>query len=194
MTLTDRLKSGIEEFVKRLTARYDYAGVHGYTVVAQNADFTLELKPDDPKIDPPLPKVPIKYDSPSNRVTVKAGATCNVMYTNKDPTRPFAFGFDPGEYELIEIGTDGQKIAQQGGLVLSGGKTAMVSFFSIEGLPLSLVQTPTQGAATVSIPGPFFVRFGSTVVPPSAIDPSGETGSTRLAGFIASGAKRGMVK
>jgi hypothetical protein len=121
MNLTDRLKDGLEEFIRRLVCKYDYSGVHGYTVVSQNSDFTLELRPDDPDNDPTLSNVPIKYDSPSNRVTVKPGATCNVMYTNKDPSRYFAFGFDPGDYDLIEIGTDGFPFARQGDLCMTAG-------------------------------------------------------------------------
>lgn len=194
MKLTDRLKSGLEEFVLRLVCKYDYSGVHGYTVVAQNGDFTLELKPDDPKTDPPLSNVPIKYDSPSNRVTVKAGATCNVMYTNKDPSRYFAFGFDPGDYELIEVGPDGRKVALQGSLVMSGGKTAMCAFFNAAGLPMSLVEAPTTGAATIAYPGPFLIRFGSVLNPPDSINPLNPLSSGRLSGFVASGATKAMAK
>jgi hypothetical protein len=194
MKLTDRLKEGLEEFVLRLVSKYDYSGVHGYTVVSQNSDGTLELKPDDADHDPPLSSVPIKYDSPSNRVTVKSGATCNVMYTNKDPSRYFAFGFDPGDYELVELGPEGRKIATQGSIVMSGGKTAMVAFFSAAGTPLSLVQTGTGGPGTVPIPGPFLVRFGSALNPPDPVDPLNPLQSGRLSGFIVSAAKKAMAK
>ena len=167
MKLSDRLKVGLEEFVLRLVSKYDYSGVHGYTVVAQNSDFTLELKPDDPKADPALSNVPIKYDSPSNRVTVKAGATCNVMYTNKDPSRYFAFGFDPGDYELIEIGQDGFPFARQGDLTISGG--------------LGVVATFVGGVLSGGVPYP--VVFG-TVANPTA----------GLPGYIMSGSSKGKCK
>jgi hypothetical protein len=168
MKLTDRFKSGLEEFVLRLVSKYDYSGVHGYTVVTQNGDFTLELKPDDPKTDPPLSNVPIKYDSPSNRVTVKAGATCNVMYTNKDPSRYFAFGFDPGDYELIEIGQDGFPFARQGDLVVCGGVGIVATF---------------AGAGVLTAGTPLPVVFGTVANPIAG-----------LPGYIMTGSSKGKCK
>jgi hypothetical protein len=162
MKLTDRFKASLEEFVLRLVCKYDYSGVHGYTVVAQNSDYTLELKPDDPNIDPPLSNVPIKYDSPSNRVTVKAGATCNVMYTNKDPSRYFAFGFDPGDYELVEIGTDGYPFARQGDLVQTAGTGGLIITLAGAGAGAG-TYTATIGTILNPIGGwPGYIMTGST--------------------------------
>jgi len=156
MILFDRFKASIAALIRELTAQYDYSGVHGYTVVSQNGDFTLELKPDDPEADPPLSGVVIKYDSPSNRVTVKAGVTCNVMFTNKDPSRPFAFGFDPGDYTLLEFGPDARKIARAGDLTLGGGIGCMA------------LLTPLPGNVSPSVlPGiPYLVSFGTLTNPP----------------------------
>ncbi len=176
MNLTDRFKAGIEAFVRRLMTRYDYSGVHGYTVVSQNSDFTLELKPDDPKNDPALSSVPIKYDSPSNRVTVEAGATCNVMYTNMDPSRYFAFGFDPGDYELIEMGTDGRKIATVGSLVQSGG---------------ALTYALLTGPLTLTGPNVVKIGFLSAASTPS---PADFVGAGKLTGVVITGCTKGKAK
>jgi hypothetical protein len=160
-SLTDRLKEGLEEFVSRLVCKYDYSGVHGYTVVSQNSDGTLELKPDDPNEDPTLSSVPIKYDSPSNRVKVKSGATCNVMYTNKNPERYFAFGFDPGDYELVEIGPDGFPFARQGDLVCSGGVGCIVTLVG-EGVGAGVYSCTfgTVANPTAGLPG--YIMTGSS--------------------------------
>jgi len=174
--ISDRFKLFLQKFVGQVTAKYDYSGVHGYTVTAQNPDFTLELAPDDPSVDPPLSSVRIMYDSPAGRVTVKKGATCNVMFTNKDPARAFAFGFSPGDYTLYEIGTDGFPIARQGDLVLCGGVGAM------------MLLTPLPGNVSPSVlPGvPYFVSFGSPSFPPLPATP---TEQGKLPGIILSGAR-----
>ena len=187
--ISDRFKAAFTSLVMQLTARYDYSGVHGYTVTAQNSDFTLELQPDDPSADPPLSAVPIKYDGPDRRATVQKGATCNVMYTNKDPSRPFAFGFDPGAYELIELGTDGRKIATVGSLVQSGGATCYANLTPI--IPVALVTPSGPGTWASGVPGYFKIGFISSAGIPS---PSDFTGSGKLTGVVITGCTKAKAK
>ena len=119
MNQADRSTEDLEYFINRRTAKYDYALVYSYIVVSQNSDKTLEVKPEDPSRTPDISSVPIFYDNPATKVTVKKGAVCRVRFVNGDPRRPEAFGFAHGDssYSLLELGDNGFPLARQGDLI-----------------------------------------------------------------------------
>lgn len=173
MQLSDRIKGAIEAFVLRITSKYDYSGFCAYTVVAQNADDTLELKPIDPDKHPALSKVEMRFETPATRCRVKVGAECTVVFANMDPSRYFVFGgFKHGDFEELHFGNNTVPIARQGDLVESGGAGTFVQFCSPSspGVPLSLVLSG-QGSATVSLPGPFLVSFSAEPPTMAIADP-----------------------
>jgi hypothetical protein len=171
MIIPDRFKAAFTSFVKQLLSPYDYAGVHGYTVVSQNTDFTLELSPDDPDEDPPLSNVPIQYDNPAFTATIKPNAKCNVMYTNKDPSRYFCFGFTPGSIQLLQIGDVSltSKVVRDGDLIASGGVGQLIQFAQFPSMLPAVLCTPTT--PPVPINPPYLVSFGSTPVTAVTADP-----------------------
>jgi hypothetical protein len=127
MGATDRAKSAFELVVNRLMSKYDYSGTFAYVVTHQNGDGTLELKPEDPKLSPPLSNVDILYETPASKVVVRKGAVCRVHFVNRDPRRPEAFGFRQGDFQTLDFGVDGFGLARQGDLTLTGGLGLMIT-------------------------------------------------------------------
>lgn len=104
MTTADRLKAALDSIILRVTGRYEYAIPYAYTVVAQNADGTLELNPDRTDLVPGLSGVPIRYSHPGESVLVPSGVRCFVMFANADPAKPFVLGFEAGSITQIKLG------------------------------------------------------------------------------------------
>lgn len=84
----DRAKEGLAVFVRRLFARVDYFALYPSKVVAQNADGTLELRPDSDRL-PGLSKVPVRLGVPGS-VKVSGGARVLLGFEEGDPGRPIA--------------------------------------------------------------------------------------------------------
>jgi len=155
MSMTDRLKSALEAFVRRLVSRYDYAFAYSYTVESQNDDYTLELKPNQPKLAPSLSAVEILWSDPAHRCKVKRGAQTFVMFPDGSPANRFAFGFKHGDFESVSIGENVSPIARLGDLVESGGP----------GTYVMLIPLPGNVSPSV-LPGvPYLVGFASVADP-----------------------------
>lgn len=105
MNALDRSKAALTAFIALLTSRYDYALTYPCTVVAQNADGTLELRPDSASV-PGLSKVPIAYGIPGVRATVKAGARVRLTFEDLDPSRPIATIFETAGVVQLVLDTD----------------------------------------------------------------------------------------
>ena len=163
MSQNDRSTEDLEYFINRRTAKYDYALVYSYIVVTQNSDKTLEVNPEDPSRTPTLSSVPIFYDNPATKVTVKKGAVCRVRFVNGDPRRPEAFGFQHGDYELLELGDDGFPLARQGDLVAIGG-VGLVATFAGAGVLTAGTPLPcVLGTVANPIGGwPGYIQTGSS--------------------------------
>jgi hypothetical protein len=69
--------------------RVDWLAKYDARVVAQNADGTLELKPDDDRL-PSYSGVPIRYGVPGIAATVAAGARVVLEFSGANPQRPIA--------------------------------------------------------------------------------------------------------
>jgi hypothetical protein len=85
----DRIKGGLEAFVRSLLHRVDYFALYPAKVVAQNADGTLELQPDDTRI-PPHSQVPIRLGIPGATVKVVAGGRVLLGFAGGRPDAPIA--------------------------------------------------------------------------------------------------------
>lgn len=100
----DRIKSAFTRIVLSIVARTDYHALYPATALAQNADLSLELRPDNPKM-PQLSKVKIRTGIPGVSIKVAAGARFLLGYENGDPKRPYAGLWDTSE--LVEISFNG---------------------------------------------------------------------------------------
>lgn len=129
MNLSDRFKASIEAFITRITAKYDYFAFYGCTVVSQNGDGTLELKPDSALV-PGHSAVPIRYGIPGVKATVASGGRALLGWDGGDPSKPIALLYDQSTLTSLTItassavtinapsislgGAGGQAIARQG--------------------------------------------------------------------------------
>lgn len=103
---SDRLTRGLTSFVRSIVgAQLDTLALYPARVVAQNADGTLELKPDDPRW-PGFSKVPIRLGIPGATVKLTAGRVL-LGFAGGDPQSPIA--------ELWEGGATVTEIALAGG-------------------------------------------------------------------------------
>ena len=104
----DATKYYLAQLVRRLVSKYDYAAMYPAEVVSQNADGTLDLKPDGELI-PGLSSVPIR-GLPGVKVKVAAKARVLVGFDGMDPTLPYATLFQPDSLTELTI-TSASKVA-----------------------------------------------------------------------------------
>ena len=77
----DRLKAAVAKVLAPFLARIDYQALYEATVVAQNEDGSLELRPDTPKL-PPLSRVGIRYGVPGIKATLNPNGHVLVGFAN----------------------------------------------------------------------------------------------------------------
>lgn len=103
----DRLKGSFEAMVSAATSRVDYFAFYPCAVVSQNADGTLELRPENARL-PGFSKVPIRHTVPGMRVTIGAGdvSTCRALvgFDGGDPRKPFVAHFFGDKVTEVKIG------------------------------------------------------------------------------------------
>lgn len=90
----DRVKDGLMKMVRKFTHMFivdsiDHLAAYQCTVVTQNADGTLDLKPDDTRL-PAYVSVPIRYGVPGISATVSNGARILLEFAGGNPQRPIA--------------------------------------------------------------------------------------------------------
>jgi hypothetical protein len=85
------LRSMLDGYLGHLRTDIDYAAKWRCRVVAQNADRTLQLMPDEPRMrGQGLDKVKIRVGIPGIKINAQPGATCNLGFENRDPSKPYA--------------------------------------------------------------------------------------------------------
>ncbi len=127
-----------------------------YVCSVQSQDgMTLDLKPDDPKLDGNgLGAVPLLVGLPGFTVEVSQGARVRLHFDNGDPSQPKASLFDVGSMISVTFGEGVQAVARMGDLVECGGFGTTVVF------------TPVTPAGGPVMPGiPYLVSFGPTAQP-----------------------------
>ena len=152
MNLSDRLKAAITAFVSQLTAKYDYAAKYAHTVVAQNADGTLELKPDSPNL-PGLSNVPIR-SLPGLAIKVSPGARVSVEFDGMDPSKPYATTWDQGGLTSLAFAGGNAPIARM-------GDTVSVFFPAVIPVTGVMLGSPFTGVITIATPAPGIINGGN---------------------------------
>lgn len=85
----DKVKGGLLLVIRSMMAPTDYHALYPASVIAQNADKTLELRTESTKLGM-LSKVRIKLGIPGATVTLEAGASVLLGFEAGDPSRPVA--------------------------------------------------------------------------------------------------------
>ena len=158
---TDRIKAAVEAVMRRLATRYEYAGLWGYTVVSQNDDFTLEIKPDRPDQVPMLSGVPSTCGNPTMNVRVPPGVRCYVKFVDMDPGQPFVRAWNPGDVNVLTVCDGTAPMARMGDMIEAAAPTGMSSALVNGALPaqvhlispLTLYGTIMSGTKTVEVGG-----------------------------------------
>lgn len=101
MAESEPLKSLIA-LVRLAYPALDFLASYPARVVAQNADGTLELQPDDARL-PGLSNVPVRYGVPGIRATVAAGARVLLGFAAGDPSKPQAELWEMASVTKLEI-------------------------------------------------------------------------------------------
>ncbi len=122
MTDVDRLKGHLARLIATMFARVDYFALYACTIVVQNADGSLEFKPDSDKL-PGMSRVPIRLGLPNSTVKVAPGSRVLLGFENGDPARPVASLWDTATCtELVVNGTT---------IKLNGGNTPVAKEGSV---------------------------------------------------------------
>lgn len=108
----ERAKENFVAFIRAVFPRIDYLARYPAAVVTQNADLTLELKPDDDRF-PPLSKVAIRLGLPGATVKVANGARVLLAFASGDPQQPIAELWESGS--VTELDLNGTLIKLNGG-------------------------------------------------------------------------------
>lgn len=112
--------------IRVLFPRYLYQGLRPARVVSQNADFTLELRPDE-NLLPGLSQVPIKHGVPGLQVKVAAGARVLLGFQgNGDPSAPYAALWESGTLTELVV-TASSKVTVNAPEILLGDGVAQVA-------------------------------------------------------------------
>jgi hypothetical protein len=109
----DNFAAALEGIVRGLTAGSIYLGLFPAKVIAQNADGTLELQPDDSRL-PGMSRVPIRYGIPGVSVKVAPAARVGIEFEAGDPARPVATVWDSASVIEIKFAGGVQPIARVG--------------------------------------------------------------------------------
>lgn len=92
-----------------VSARVAYLASYPATVVAQRADGTLDVRPDDVTI-PPVASVPIRYGVPGVRATVRAGSRVALTFEGGKPSAPVATIWDAASVAELTLTADAVKL------------------------------------------------------------------------------------
>lgn len=100
--MSNELLQSLGAIIKAKMVRVDYLALYPCRIVKQNADFTLELKPDSESV-PGFSKVPIAYGTSGVAVKV-TGGRCLLGFRDGDPRQPFACHFDSDGVQTLYFG------------------------------------------------------------------------------------------
>lgn len=152
MSVTDRLLLTLTAIVRHLTSELDYAREYGATVVSQNADLTLELRPDVAKLKVPG-RVPI-IGLPGVKVKVARGARCLIGFEDGNPQKPRARLFTADSLLEIDVGdaTALVKLAGGGAPIARLGDVVQVVLPLMVAGPYPVTLVPGGYAGVMPVP------------------------------------------
>ena len=110
--ILDKTKQSLAAFIRAVMSRVDFMAMYPCQIVSQNADSTLELKPDDARL-PSLSNVQLRLGLPGCTAKVASGSRVLLGWYGGDPSKPFA--------ALFESSTVTQLNANATGIVLNNG-------------------------------------------------------------------------
>jgi hypothetical protein len=143
----DSLEGAASAFLRSIRAANDASNSYRCTVIAQNGDGTLQLKPDDPRIaGRGLDKVPIRYGAPGFVVKVSQGTIVHVHFDGGDWDKPYAALW--GENGSGSVTSLEYKPSGVGSPVCRVGDTIELA------LPMMLPITTTLGPAVITVTTP----------------------------------------
>lgn len=142
----DRVKQGLLSLVSSAVSPTDFHALYPSRVVAQNADGTLELRPDSSRM-PDMSGVPIRFGLPGTAAKVAAGARVLLGFENGDQQRPYAGAWDAAAPTELRLGgTDASQAAVHGDELKAqlelfiGAVTQYISTLSTAVTPTSAAQ------------------------------------------------------
>lgn len=121
-----RLLDAFHRLLAPLSRRLDYLALYPSRVVAQSADGTLDLFPDDPRV-PPCRGVPVRYGLPGVRAAVPAGTRVLLTYEGGDPRRPVASLWEPGDVTRWTLDGGTHRAAREGHATADGAVSALIT-------------------------------------------------------------------
>jgi len=84
---SDRLKRALQGLIRTTVPEVDYLAFYPARVVAQAADLSLDLIPDDARL-PTLQRVPLRLGVPGVEAKVQAGSRVLLFFERGDPSAP----------------------------------------------------------------------------------------------------------
>lgn len=138
---TDRLRWALDAIVRQAVPTSSLR-IYRCRVLAQNADRSLELRPDAASGMPDLSRVPLRA-LPGVQVELAAGAYVEVAFADGDLSRPFAMLGDETTSDLVRLTFAGgsHALAREGDDVHAGTVTAIVGAAT----PVVFTYTPHGG-------------------------------------------------
>ncbi len=117
----DRITRGLTTFIRSIVdKRLDTLALYPANVVAQNADGTLELQPDDPRW-PGFSNVPIRYGVPGITAKVASGARVLLGFAGGDPRKPIAELWESASVTELDVNATTVNVNGSTLVVLNGG-------------------------------------------------------------------------
>jgi hypothetical protein len=99
------LRGSLERLIRWVTRDTIYLTLYSAQVIRQAADGTLDLLPDDLRLQSAgLQGVPIRHGLPGVTVEVPAGETVLLGFDSGDPARPYAALWHAGQVTKVRIG------------------------------------------------------------------------------------------
>ena len=145
----------IRGIVRGLIPETDYLALYPATVIKQDSDGTLQLKPDSNRV-PPLAGVPIRSFAPQVAVEVEQGARVLLGFGGGDPTQPYAALWGSGTVTLVTIGAPGDA------KLVALAEAVNANFQVIRDLFETWQPTPQDGGAALRT-----LAVGSPLGPPT---------------------------
>ena len=134
----------IRGIVRGLVPETDYLALYPSTVIVQDSDGTLQIKPDSSKI-PPLAGVRIRSFAPQVAVELEQGARVLLGFEGGDPDKPYAALWGSGTVTLVTIGAPGS--AQYVALA----DKVNSNFAAIQGMFDNWTVVPNDGGAALKL-------------------------------------------